>query len=463
MPHNAWYAILIFTIFSSGLRAQDLKTERGINQALLKVIKGDIEEKYLDTASYSPKIEESYERANELIGKSSSTNEMERIIALFIVELNDSRIFFVPRVTNVDVDYQWSLNLIGGRVFITDLDVKSDAYAKGLRAGDQIYSVDDYILSRESFWKMKYVYDVISPQGLLKLIIVKPSGHKYAVEVKSKVVVSNVLEDASLTSNRNHVIPDETTFKEKSNTRFYEKIEGLIICRLPTFFTQPFSVKRLIEKAKNNALILDLRGADGIDEKIWELRIRLNRKTWSYLPPEFDERTIDHDDGDLETLKRLAAFFFGAGLKIGELRGKKNSDRLTAGPQLDGKFTGRLVVLVDSETSGAAEVFARLVQTQNLGTVVGDLTAGRFVKSEFLTHASWVTFGSPFGLQVPVAEIVMNGNERLNGKGVVPDQVVLPSPTDVQKLQDPVIARAAGILGFKITLEDTGAILASLK
>src|SRR5689334_10342286 len=121
MSTKAWYAILILAIFSSVLRAQDLKTERGINQALLKVIKSDIEEKSLDTASYSSKIEESYAKAYELIGKSSSTNEMESIIALFLVELNDSRIFFVPRATNVDVDYQWSLSLIGSRVFITDL------------------------------------------------------------------------------------------------------------------------------------------------------------------------------------------------------------------------------------------------------------------------------------------------------------------------------------------------------
>lgn len=454
-------SLLLLAAVSGAAQAQEIKTERGINQSLLKVIKSDIEDKYLDTDSHTSKLDESYKEAYELIGKSSSRDEMARIIGLFLIGINDPRIFYVPRITNVDADYQWTLDLVGNSIYVKDLDIESDAYAKGIRPGDRIYMLEGYILSRENFWKVKSLYEILSPQESLDVIIVKPSGSKYEVKFNAKVTISNVLEDFTLSQNRNRLIPDETSFEEKVKPKFYEKINGLLICRFSSFLIQPISVEKLLDKTnKKEAFILDLRGAGGIAVKALELRIRLNRETGAYWTRTALPQTIEHDNGDLDTLKLMVGSFLRSGQPIGELKRRKSSEKLTASSLASGHFSGKIAVLVDSETSGVAEVFARLVQLEKRGVVLGDVTSGRTVETKFSTHSSWETFGSPFGLQVPVSEIVMMNGDRLNEKGVVPDQLVLPSQSDLAKKKDPALSRAAELMGFKLSPEEAGLVFA---
>ena len=457
-------SILLFALLLNWTQAQEIKTERSINQSLLKVLKGDIEDKYLDTGSHISKLDSSYKEAYELIARSSSRNEMARIIGLFLIGLNDSRIFYLPRTTNVDVNYQWTLELIGDSVYVRDLDIDSDAYAKGVRRGDRIYMLDGYIFSRENFWKVRTLYEILSPQESFNIIVIKPSGKKYEVNIKTKVTVSNVLEDFTLAQNRNKLIPDQTNFEEKAKPKFYEKIDGLLICRFPSFLVEPVSAEKLFDKAsKKEALILDLRGAGGVTMKALELRIRLNRETLAYWPRDSEKHPIDRDDGDLQTLKLITGNFFHSGQSIGELRDDKGTEKLNANTSANKPFAGKIIVLVDGETSGAAEVFARLIQLEKRGVVLGDVTSGRFVKTKFFAHSSWVTYGSPFGLQVPVSEIVLANGDRLNEKGVVPDQVVLPSQSDLAQQRDPVMARAAELAGFKLSPEDAGLVFGSGK
>ena len=456
--------ILLFAMVLSGTQAQEVKTERSINQSLLKVIKTDIEAKYLDTGSHFAKVDSSYKEAHDLIAKSSSRNEMARIIGLFLIGLNDPRIFFLPRNTNVDVDYQWTLDLIGNSVYVKDLILGSDAYAKGIRQGDRIYMLEGYILSKENFWKIRSIYEILSPQESLSVIIVKPNGKKYQVNFKAKVTVSNVLEDFTLSQNRNQMIPDESNYEEKVKPKFNNEVKGLLICRFPSFLVESISVEKLLDKANDSrALILDLRGAGGIAAKALELRIRLNRETGAYLVRELGRHVIDRDDGDLETLKLITASLLHAGQPIGELRSRKGSEKLTANTSPKDAFSGKIAVLVDSETSGAAEVFARLIQLEKRGIILGDVTAGRSVKTNFIAHSSWATFTSPFGLQIPVAEIVLMNGDRLNDKGVTPDQIISPTQSDLAKRSDPVLARAAEQLGFKLSPEDSGKIFEKKK
>ncbi|MEP6788209.1 MAG: S41 family peptidase [Acidobacteriota bacterium] len=292
----------------------------------------------------------------------------------------------------------------------------------------------------------------------------KPDGKKYKVNFKAKVTVSNVMEDFTLSQNRNQMIPDETDYEERIKPKFDDQFKGLLICRFPSFLVEPISVEKLLDKANHNrALILDLRGAGGIVAKALELRIRLNRENVDYIVPELGKHAIDRDDGDLETLKLITASLLRAGQPIGELKSRKGTEKLKAYTNPSEAFSGKIAVLVDNETSGAAEVFARLIQLEKRGIILGEVTAGRSVKTSFLVHSSWVTFTSPFGLQVPSAEIVLANGDRLNEKGVTPDQIMSPSQSDFVKGNDPVMASAAQQLGFTLSPEDAGKIFEKKK
>jgi len=54
-------------------------------------------------------------------------------------------------------------------------------------------------------------------------------------------------------------------------------------------------------------------------------------------------------------------------------------------------------------------------------------------------------------LSITDADIVMKDGKRLEGVGVTPDELLLPSPKDLAGKLDPVLQRAAALVGKQLT------------
>lgn len=58
-----------------------------------------------------------------------------------------------------------------------------------------------------------------------------------------------------------------------------------------------------------------------------------------------------------------------------------------------------------------------------------------------------------YGLGITEADVVMTDGGRLENVGVTPDETVLPTPEDMAVRRDPVLARAAALLGVTLDAE----------
>jgi C-terminal processing protease CtpA/Prc len=144
-------------------------------------------------------------------------------------------------------------------------------------------------------------------------------------------------------------------------------------------------------------------------------------------------------------------------IKIADRIGRKSRSALVAQSRGGKTFNGKLIVLVDSESASAAELFARVVQLEKRGIVVGDRSSGKVMESKF--HPNQIeTMGGVFrfGEFITESDLIMVDRKSLENVGVVPDQRTVPTPSDLTANRDPVLAHAAGQVGVNVTPEEAG-------
>ena len=120
------------------------------------------------------------------------------------------------------------------------------------------------------------------------------------------------------------------------------------------------------------------------------------------------------------------------------------------------RFTGRLIVLVDSRSASAAEMFARIVQIEKRGEVIGDRTAGQVMTSRLFPHQAGKGWVTTYAVSITVGDVRMSDGRSLEKVGVEPDDTLLPRPSDLAAGRDPVLAEAIGRAGGHMTPEEAG-------
>jgi hypothetical protein len=54
---------------------------------------------------------------------------------------------------------------------------RSDAEAKGLKEGDEVYTIDGFGPVRENLWKILYTYHALRPKPGVRMEVIKPNGN----------------------------------------------------------------------------------------------------------------------------------------------------------------------------------------------------------------------------------------------------------------------------------------------
>jgi len=395
-----------------------LNRSRGLN--MLDEIKDVIKERYYDKNYRGINLDERFKTAAERIKTMNTNSQIFRVIAQVLLEFNDSHTRFVPPSRANRVEYGFSMQMIGGNCFVVDVKKGSDAEAKGLKAGDIIAGIGNIAPSRETLWKMNYLLYSLDPQESVKVYVLNADRTEREIEIKSTF---KSIEDREREAKKKRKEKQENPYKCR------EINSEAIACKLETFSVDKrFIDKMMKEVGGHKKFILDLRGNGGGYVKIEEY---------------------------------LTGHFFDSDMKIADFVMRHSSKERIARTQKGKIFTGELVVLIDSDSASASEVFARVIQLERRGKIVGDVSAGAVMTSNYITMAN--ARGVPdsqtislYALNLTIADLIMRDGKRLENVGVIPDYPVGPTGKALFEKTDPVLAFSAELLGTKLTAEDAG-------
>lgn len=398
------------------VRAQTIGLNRERGRQMLGTLKEDIKKNYYDPAFRGIDLDARFKQADEKIKQSDSLGQILAIIAQVLVNFDDSHTFFLPPARPTRVDYGLQMLVIGDKCFVSAVRPGSDAAAKELKLGDEVWSIDGYAPTRDTLWKMKYFYYSLRPRSGMRLVIHKPDGHEQELDVQARTQQrARVLDVLTNLDNFTREAENESHLRRQ---RFAEVGTDLLIWKMPEFAMTDQELDGAMDKArKRKALILDLRGNPG---------------------------------GLVDNLQRLASYFFDHEVKIADLKARKEQKPIVTKPRGERVFKGQLAVLVDSESASAAELFARLVQLEKRGIVLGDRTAGAVMLSKTYDHEQGTDVIAYFGASITFADVIMSDGKSLEHVGVTPDELLLPTPQDMAAQRDPVLAQAAARLGFPL-------------
>lgn len=405
----------------------DLDRDRNRGRVMLALVRDYIKDLYYDPKYHGMDLESRFKAADAKINEAQSLSQVLGVIAQMVSEFNDSHTFFIPPPRPVDVDYGWKMEAVGDAIYVTAVKPGSDADAQGLKSGDEVISVDGFRPTRPILWKMEYNYNVLRPQPGKRVVVRSPDGTERELALKAKV--EKLDKSVNFVQLFNEL--DEEREDSKKLPRFYEfgAAEGdVFVWKLREFGFTESKVDEMISKArKHKSLVLDLRGNSG---------------------------------GAVKTLQRMLGYVFDRDVKIGDMKRRKETKTLVAKTRGGEKvFKGTLVVLVDSESASASELFARIVQLEKRGTVVGDRSAGAVMVS---THRPGLLGDASsgnmiqYGLSITEADIVLTDGQSLEHTGVTPDVLLLPTPADLRERRDPALARAIELAGGQLTPEKAG-------
>jgi carboxyl-terminal processing protease len=402
------------------------KIQRSQVLDMLHQISPDIRKHYYDPTLHGVDWDAEVAKATEKINVAPSLPRALSAVASVLISLNDSHTTFLPPAYAAHYAPGWQAQMVGDQCFVIRVRPGSDAEKQGLRPGTELKTINGFTPTRDDFWKMLYVFQTLNPQPGFVLEVRDPAGQQRRLEVAAKVIQQQrVLDLTGSTGDFNvwDVVREEENQEHLGRPQIAVVDNSVAILKLPTFELDKVDVDRMMGKVRNYpSLVIDLRGNPG---------------------------------GYTEILQYLVGVCFDKEIKIGDRVGRSDHKPMIAKTH-DRPFTGKLVVLVDSKSASAAELFARVIQIEKRGVVMGDLSSGSVMEAKQYSYKGGADTVIFFGAEISDANIVMTDGKSLEHVGVTPETVMLPTADDLSKGLDPVLAHAVQSVGGKMTAEAAG-------
>ncbi len=417
---------LLASSLSAQVQGQTLnKTEQERAHKMLADVVSVLRKYYYDPRFKGLDLDALAQKADEQITQAQTVPAVFAAIADFLRNLHDSHTYFLPPPPKIFYHHEWTMQSIGDNCYVTSVKTGSDGATKGLKPGDQILALNGIKLTRASLPLISYFYFILTPQVGFDLDLIDTQGQRRVLRIMAR-------EEKARPRGWNAMISLQNAFSEydkerrRTNLSTIKLGEDISIWQMGQFELADEEIDEVMANVGNSeALILDLRNNPGGLEK---------------------------------NVLRLVGYFFDHDVTLGTLQRREGNQVLIAKSR--GKtFKGKLIVLVDSESTSASELFARIMQLERRATLIGDRTGGRVMRGIEHYLELGTNSGIAYSVTITDSNITMPDGKSLEDIGVTPDEMVLPTADDLAQNRDPVLSKAASLLGKQIAPDEAYKLL----
>ncbi len=409
----------------SELPAQQQKLDSINSQRLdqmLETAYTNVKKNYYDTTFHGLDWEARFRDSKEKMKQVNSLGQGFGVVAGFLDGLNDSHTFFQPPNRPMRVEYGFQIMMVGEKAFIVRARPGTDAETK-VHPGDEVVAYNRFTVNRDSLWKMNYYFNRLSPRNDAQLVLKDPTGKEREVRVDAKVRQLKRVIDLTQGNDFWQMVREGENQDHELRQRYIQMGE-VMIWKMPEFDLRDEEVDHMFGIAKKHkALVLDLRGNPG---------------------------------GMVMSLERMAGSVFEEDVKIADRKGRKDLKPMQAKGRGKNAYSGKIIVLVDSNSASAAELFARVMQLEKRGTVIGDRSSGSVMESKRYSESQGADTKIFYGFSITDADLIMKDGKTLEHSGLVPDETILPTAADLAAGYDPALARAVELAGVKMDPAQAG-------
>ena len=414
-------AFVVAVTDSTGQEAPIDPQERRIVEIILGDVVQDVKSNYYDPKYHGVDLDALYQEAKERVKTAKSYNQALATVAWVLRQLDDSHTYLVPPRRSHKRIYDYRYAMIGDECYIIAVQPGGDAEKKGLKVGDRVLSFNTIVPTHDNLWEINYLFRLLRPQAADELVIQSFDGTQRTLMLSPKMPAEHYSAPAGIDSSWYDRPPQEFFY------RSHALGNSVIIWNFPTFMVPEEAVDKLVaNSADYPAMILDLRGNGG---------------------------------GEELTLLRLIGNVMDHNVIVGKKVMRKANSPSVAKSRNKKAYQGKIIVLVDSRSASASEIFARTMQLEHRATVIGDRTAGSVMEANFFSHRFPATsYSAPpdYGAQISHADILMPDGKSLEHTGVIPDIRMVPTRNDLAANRDVVLSYAVSLAGGDLSPEEAG-------
>ena len=423
-----WLLAGIALLFESATGQGSLKgnrdTARGVAEGVAKVL----EKKFYDPQMKGVDWKKALDDAEAKISAANDVGAMYGAIDEMVLKLDDSHTRFFPPWQTKRPKFEFEMKPYGEIVRVYQVKDKGPAARGGLKVGDTLIGIDGIRADRKSYLHTLTYYRLIQPAAVMVLDLLR-DGKQERISIPADIQTRFGVQMSYDVSRFFDAVREVESFEEEHKFE-YALRDGIGYVKIPNFHTTQ------VEQIRMHNFY-----ADKAEETLWKVK---------------DSRALIVDlrgnlGGSTSVLERFAGYFHKDETEIFKSVMRDKTEKMIAKPRQPSFWDIPIVVLVDSESASASEIFARHVQLSGRGIVIGDKTMGAVSVAEHVTQKMGADPAVFYGVGVTVGRAIFPNGEDIEKIGVTPDKMCIPTAFALAQKKDPCLDMAMQTLKEKLT------------